>query len=82
MCPLIRKEVDVDGAKKLDKLKGTLSCTINFTLVRINPLTLSSIYTHFNTLENKAVGKHYGKGEGAQNEKLTFFQNVFHNVKI
>ena len=31
-------------------------------------LTVSSIYTHFNTLKKKALGKHCGKSEIAQNE--------------
>ena len=30
-------------------------------LLNVNKLTLSSIYTHFNTLKKKALGKHCGK---------------------
>ena len=31
-------------------------------------LTLFPIYTHFNTLKKKALGKYWGKDEIAQNE--------------
>ena len=40
-------------------------------------LTLSSIYTHFNTMKKKAVRKHCGKGEIAQNEQFHLFPQRF-----
>ena len=38
---------------------------------------LFSIYTHFNTLKKKALGKHCGKGEIAQNEQFRPFPQCF-----
>ena len=35
--------------------------------------TLSSIYTHFNTLKKKKLGKHFRKGEIAQHEQFHLF---------
>ena len=45
-------------------------------------LTLSSIYTRFNTLKNKTLGKHRGKGEIAQMSNFTFFHYVFKTICI
>ena len=45
--------------------------------VYLGCLTLSSIYTHFNTLKKKAVGKHCAKMSN-----FTFFHNVFHAICI
>ena len=49
----------------------------DFSLYENNPLTLSSIYSHFITLKKKALGKHSGKGEIAQNEQFYFFPQCF-----
>ena len=40
-------------------------------------LTLSSIYTHFNTLKKKALLKHCGKRWNAQNEQFHLFPQCF-----
>ena len=40
-------------------------------------LTLSSIYTHFNTLKKKALGNSVEKGEIAQNEQFHRFPQCF-----
>ena len=45
-------------------------------------LTLSSIYTHFNTLKKKAFENIVEKGEIAQMSNFTFFQNVLYAVFI
>ena len=41
------------------------------------PLTLSAIYTHFNTVKKKALGKHCGK-----KSYFTFFDNDFYGICI
>ena len=40
-------------------------------------LTVSSIYTHFNTLKKKALGKHLEKDEIAQTEQFYLFPQCF-----
>ena len=48
-----------------------------------NWLTLSSIYTHFNTLKKKALGKHCGKKVKLLIlSNFTFFRNVFYAILI
>ena len=59
------------GFKKkneFDLLPKNLLCCI---------LTLSSIYTHFNTLEKKALENIVEKGEIAQNEQFHLFAQCF-----
>ena len=46
------------GKKLLHQCSSVFS---NQDGILIKPSTLSSIYTHFNTLKKKALGKHCGK---------------------
>ena len=46
-------------------------------------LTLSSIYTHFNTLKKRSVGKHCGKNvKLLKMSNFTFFHNDFYAIFI
>ena len=50
---------------------------------KILSLTLSSIYTHFNILKKKALGKHWGtKWYLLKMSNFTFFHNVFYGTCI
>ena len=49
----------------------------------INWLTRSSIYTHFNTMKKKGLGKHCGKRWNLlKMSKFTFSHNVFYTICI
>ena len=53
------------------------------SFITVELLTLSSIYTHFNTLKKKKILENIAeKGEIAQNEQFHFFHNVFHAICI
>ena len=57
---------------------GCFTITFSSSVVHIARfLTLSSIYTHFNTLKKKALGNIVEKGEIAQNEQFHLLPQCF-----